>query len=301
MGMDRLEAMRVFCAVVETGGFSTAADRLKQSSSAISRWVAQLESHLQVRLLNRTTRRISLTESGQAYYERAAQLLHELDEVEASVSAEAVTPRGTLKITTATGFGMQHLAPAIAACQQHYPELRFHVSLNSRKVDLVEEGFDLALRIGSPASENVVARPIGRTRMLYVAAPSYLAKAPPIHTPEDLLQHPCITYEHDSDADIWNFYDATQQKYPIRVSGGLHTDNGEFIVEMAAQGMGIGCGPCFNVKPYLQSGRLVRVLPDYQTDILPIYAVYPSRKHLSAKVRSFVSFFENWLKQAALE
>lgn len=299
--MDRLEAMRVFCAVVEAGNFATAAQKLEQSSSAVSRWVAQLETHLQVRLLNRTTRRLSLTESGQAYYERCAQWLHELENIEATVSDQAVNPKGILKITTSIGFGMHHLAPALAACQRQYPELHFNVSLNSRKVDLVEEGFDLALRIGTPGSQNIVARPIGKTHLLYVASPDYLASAPPIRTPDDLSSHPCITYEHDSDDDTWNFYRPDGSKHAMRVRGALHTDSGEFMIEMAAQGIGIGCGPCFSVRPYLDSGRLVRVLPAYKTDELPIYAAYPSRKHLSAKVRTFVNFFEGWLKQAALE
>ena len=294
--MDRLEAMRVFCKVVEVGNFAAAADKLGQSTSAVSRWVAQLESHLQVRLLNRTTRRISLTESGQAYYERATQLLHELDEVESAVSEQAVVPRGTLKITTSTGFAVHHLAPVIAACREQYPQLQFNESINSRKVDLVEEGFDLALRIGDPGSQNVVARPIGKTKLLYVASPAYLAKAPPIKTPSDLLNHPCITYEHDSDEGVWNFYDAQGAKHAVRVQGGIHTDNGEFMVEAAASGTGIGTGPCFIVRHYLESGRLVRILPEYEGDEMTIYAVYPNRKHLSAKVRTFVRFIQQWLE-----
>ncbi|RCS58080.1 LysR family transcriptional regulator [Parvibium lacunae] len=294
--MDRLEAMRVFCRVVELGSFAAAADKLGQSTSAVSRWVAQLESHLQVRLLNRTTRRISLTESGQAYYERAAHLLTELDEVESAVSEQAVVPRGTLKITTSTGFAVHHLAPALAACRQVHPQLQFNVSISSRKVDLVEEGFDLALRIGDPGSQHVVARPIGKTKLLYVASPDYLKRHPPIQTPSDLAAHNCITYEHDSDGGIWNFYDEQGNKHAVQVRGEVHTDNGEFMVEAAAHGAGIGTGPCFIVRSYLEAGRLVRVLPAYSADEMTIYAVYPNRKHLSAKVRTFVSFIQQWLE-----
>ena len=298
--MDKLEAMRVFCKVVEHGSFAAAADRLGQSTSAVSRWVAQLEGHLQARLLNRTTRRISLTESGRAYFERATQLLLELDEVEASVSEQAVQAKGTLKITTSAGLAMSHLAPALAACRREHPALQFSIFVSGRMVDLVEDGFDLALRVGASGSHNNVARRIGQTTILYVASPDYLASAPPIRTPQDLRQHPCVTYEHDSDQHVWRFVDAAGTVHPIRIGGGPHTDNGDLVVEMAAQGLGIATGPCFIVRPYLESGRVVRVLPDYQTDVLNIYAVYPTREHLSAKVRLFVNFFEEWLAREGL-
>ena len=299
--MDKLEAMRVFCKVVEHGSFAAAADRLDQSTSAVSRWVAQLEGHLQARLLNRTTRRISLTESGRAYFERATQLLLELDEVESAVSEQAVQAKGTLKITTSAGLAMRHLAPAMAACRAIHPELQFSVFVSGRTVDLVEEGFDLALRVGaSSGPSNNVARRIGRTTLLYVASPDYLASAPPLNAPDDLHQHPCITYEHDSDQHVWQFYQADGSKQAVRIGGGPHTDNGDLAVELAAQGLGIGTGPCFIVRRYLENGRVQRVLPHYKTDVLNIYAVYPTRKHLSAKVRLFVNFFEEWLADNGL-
>lgn len=295
--MDKFEAMRVFCKVVEHGSFAAAADKLGQSTSAVSRWVAQLEQHLQVRLLHRTTRRIGLTESGRAYFERAAQLLQELDEVEAAVGEQAEQAKGTLKITTSVGLAMSHLAPAMAAFRRQHPELQFNVSLTGRVVDLVEEGFDLALRVGSSGNPNNVARHIGETTILYVASPGYLAGAPPLQTPADLRSHPCITYEHDSDQHVWRFIDPQGETHAIRIGGGPHTDSGDLALEMAAQGLGIGTGPCFIARPYLQSGRVVRVLSHYRTEVLNIYAVYPTRKHLSAKVRIFVNFFEQWLQQ----
>lgn len=298
--MDKLEAMRVFCKVVEHGSFAAAAAKLDQSTSAVSRWVAQLEGHLQARLLNRTTRRISLTESGRAYFERATQLLQELDEVEAAVSEQAVQAKGTLKITTSAGLAMSHLAPAMAEFRKQHPELQFSVSVSGRVVDLVEEGFDLALRIGASGPPNNVARSIGHTTMLYVASPDYLAGAPPLRTPEDLRNHPCVTYEHDSDQHTWRFFAADGTRHEIRIGGGPHADNGDLVVEMAAHGLGIATGPCFIVRPYLLSGRLQRVLPDYTTDVLNIHAVYPTRKHLSAKVRLFVNFFEEWLAREGL-
>jgi DNA-binding transcriptional LysR family regulator len=295
--MDRLEAMRVFCTVVEAGSFASAANKLEQSTSAISRWVAQLESHLQVRLLNRTTRSISLTESGQAYYDRCTQWLHELESIESTVSQQALNPQGTLKITTSFGFGLSHLAPALAACRERYPDLQFNVSLSGRIVDLVEEGFDLALRIGTTGSQHVVARPIGKTRLVYIASPKYLAQAAPLEHPADLCQHVCMTYEHDVDQRVWTFIDKEGQSHNIRIAGSLHSDNGDFLAEIAAQGMGITCTPCFVAKPHLDAGRVVKILPDYTTEYSTIYAVYPHRKHLSAKVRAFISFFEDWLQR----
>ncbi|MDO9178502.1 MAG: LysR family transcriptional regulator [Agitococcus sp.] len=295
--MDRLEAMRVFCTVVDTGSFASAANKLEQSTSAISRWVAQLETHLQVRLLNRTTRRISLTESGHAYYERCSQWLHDLEAIESAVSEQAVMAQGTLKITTSFGFGLSYLAPAIASCQHIYPQLQFNVSLSGGMIDLVEEGFDLALRIGTTGSQNVVAKAIGNTSLIYVASPEYLASAPPLTTPEDLYQHRCLTYEHSVDNGVWSFFDQQQQQHNIRVTSDYHSDNSNFLTELAAKGLGISCAPCFVVTPYLNAGKVVKILPNYHTKASTIYAVYPHRRHLSAKVRLFITFFENWLHE----
>ena len=299
--MDRVEAMRVFCTVVEAGSFASAADKLIQSTSAVSRWVAQLESHLQVRLLNRTTRRISLTESGQAYYERAVQWLHELENLESDVSTQAAMAQGLLKITTSLGFALSYLVPALDACQKVYPALKFQVSLSGNMVDLVEEGFDLALRVGSTGSQNVVAKQIGQTQLLYAAAPDYLKNYPPLNHPDDLLAHNCLIYQHHlSHNRLWTFLDKNQQQYDVTVQGAISSDNSNFLAEAAAQGLGICCAPCFVLAPYLSNGQLVRILPDYHTPASHIYAVYPHRKHLSAKVRLFIRFFEEWLAQQGL-
>src|SRR2546421_12936130 len=180
--MDRLAAIQVFAQVVESGSFAKAADRLGLSTSAASRHVAELEGHLQTRLLNRTTRRVSLTESGRAFYERAVQLLADLGEAEQEASRAAVVPRGTIKLTSSVNFGVRHVAPAIAAFLERHGEVRFDVSLSDRVVDLVEEGFDLAIRIGAPGSDNVVARKLGETRLVPCASPQYLRThgAPPL-------------------------------------------------------------------------------------------------------------------------
>jgi len=288
--VDRLGAIQVFAQVVETGSFAKAADRLGLSTSAASRYVAELESHLQTRLLNRTTRRVSLTESGRAFYERAVQLLADLAEAEEEASSAAVVPRGTIRLTTSVNFGVRHVAPAIADFLAEHREVRFDVSLSDRVVDLVEEGFDLAIRVGPPGPENLVARKLGETRLVPCASPDYLAKHGAPKAPEDLARHDCFTYEYVSPRHVWRFRDRSGAERAVRVSGSLHSNNGDLLSEVAARGAGIVFEPAFIVGPDVRAGRLVPLLQDFEPLPLPIYAVYPSRKHLSAKVRRFVEF-----------
>lgn len=288
--MDRLAAIQVFAQVVESGSFAKAADRLGLSTSAASRQVAELETHLQTRLLNRTTRRVSLTESGQQFYERAVQLMTDLAEAEQEASSAAVVPRGTIRLTTSVNFGVRHVAPAIAEFLERYPDVRFDVSLSDRVVDLVEEGLDLAIRIGPPGADNLVARKLGETRMVPCASPDYLAKHKAPKTPEDLAQHNCFTYEYVSPRQVWRFRDRSGAERAVRVAGRLHSNNGDLLAEVAARGAGIVFEPAFIVGPEVRAGRLVPLLQDFEPLPVPIYALYPSRKHLSAKVRRFVEF-----------
>jgi DNA-binding transcriptional LysR family regulator len=296
--MDRLGAIQVFAQVVESGSFAKAAERLSLSTSAASRHVAELESHLQTRLLNRTTRRVSLTESGRAFYERSVQLLADLAEAEQEASSAAVVPRGTIRLTTSVNFGVRHVAPAIAEFLARHPEVRFDVSLADRVVDLVEEGFDLAIRIGPPGAENLVARKLGETRLVPCASPQYLAKHGAPKTPEELARHNCFTYEYVSTRHVWRFRDSAGTEHAVRVAGSLHSNNGDLLAEAAAQGAGIVFEPAFIVGPEVRAGRLVPLLQDYVTPPVPIYALYPSRKHLSAKVRRFVDFLAERFSQA---
>jgi DNA-binding transcriptional LysR family regulator len=296
--MDRLGAIQVFAQVVESGSFAKAADRLSLSTSAASRHVAELESHLQTRLLNRTTRRVSLTESGRAFYERSVQLLADLAEAEQEASSAAVVPRGTIRLTTSVNFGVRHVAPAIAEFLARHPEVRFDVSLADRVVDLVEEGFDLAIRIGPPGADNLVARKLGETRLVPCASPQYLAQHGAPNTPEELARHNCFTYEYVSTRHVWRFRDRAGTEHAVRVAGSLHSNNGDLLAQAAAQGAGIVFEPAFIVGPEVRAGRLVPLLQDYVTPPVPIYALYPSRKHLSAKVRRFVDFLAERFSQA---
>ena len=290
MALDRLLAMNVFVKVVEQGSFVKAAARLNVSTSAVSRHVAELEAHLTTRLLNRTTRRISLTESGQAYFERALHLLADLEEAEAVVSSSTVTPRGTIRLTCSTSFGVPHLAPAIGAFQARYPEVRFDISASNHFVDLVEDGLDLAIRIGDLGNPNLIARKIGTMRLVACASADYLKRSGTPKHPNDLVTHNCFTYEYAPVKNQWRFQDRKKNEIKVRIDGSVHANNGEMLAAIAVAGAGIALEPDFIVKPLLESGALIEILPNFRPAPYNIYAVYPSRRHLSAKVRTFVDF-----------
>jgi DNA-binding transcriptional LysR family regulator len=288
--MDRFHAIAAFAKVVEMGSFARAAERLGVSVSSVSRQVTELEAHLDARLLNRTTRRLSLTESGRVFHERCVQLLADLEEAEQSANAGTLTPRGTLRLTAAITFGARHLAPAIAAFVERHPTVRFNVELSDRAVDLVEEGFDAAVRIGAIGSQNLVGRKVGATRLVCCAAPRYIERHGEPRTPEDLARHVCLTYEYAPVRDVWPFRDRQGKERNVRVDGPIHANNGRFLEALAVEGVGIAFEPDFIVGPDIRAGRLVRVLRDYEPPPSPIYVVYPSRRHLSAKVRVFTDF-----------
>jgi DNA-binding transcriptional LysR family regulator len=218
------------------------------------------------------------------------QLLQDLEEAEQEAARTAVAPRGTIRLTTSVNFGTRHVAPAIAAFLARHAEVKFDVQLSDRIVDLVEEGFDLAIRIGATGSENLVARRLGETRLVPCASPGYLKTRGVPRTPADLERHNCFTYEYVSPRNQWSFRDAQGREHPVRVGGNLHANNGDLLAEAAAQGAGIVFEPGFVVGEYIRAGRLVPLLPEFETPSSPIYAVYPSRKHLAAKVRVFVDF-----------
>lgn len=286
--MDRLAGIEAFVRVVEAGSFVRAAERLGLSNSALSQRVAELEAHLGARLLNRTTRRLSLTESGQAFYERSVALMADLEEAEALASSSAASPRGTLKITCAHAIGVQRLAPAIARFHQRHPEMKFDVVVADRIVDLVDEGFDLAVRIGMIGSEHLVARKLGRMRLLLCASPAYLRRHGTPRRPDDLARHDLLTYAYSRNPRLWELSAPDGSKVEIRAAGSLHANSGEVLVAAAIAGQGIAFETDFHLAEALAAGTLVQVLPEYDGGGGDIWAVYPSRRQLSAKVRLFV-------------
>ncbi len=295
--MDRLEAMKVFCTVVEAGGFAAAAERLGISTSAASRHVAQLEAHLNVRLLNRTTRRVSPTDEGYAYFERCTQLLADLDEADSMVAGGAHLPRGRLRLTAPGALAILRLAPAFAAFGEAHPEISLDIVLSESVVDFIEEGIDLAIRVGRVGSSNLVARRIGDAQLIAAASPAYLARNGVPATPDDLSAHACLTYAHAASGNAWHFQDPAGERIEVRVSGRVHGNNGVLLAEMAAAGCGITRAPDFILDPLLDDGRLVPILGDWAPPPLPIHAVYPTRRHLSAKVRAMSTFLADWFRQ----
>lgn len=295
--MDKFEAMRVFCSVIEAGSFVAAAERSGLSTTAVSRLVAQLEMQLNVRLINRTTRRMNPTNEGFAYFERCTQLLADLEEAEASVSGEARHPRGRLRLTAPIALATLRLAPAFAAFCRTYPEITLDVVLSDGVADFVEEGLDLAIRVGRVGSENLVARHIGETALLIAASHDYLTRAGNPGHPEDLLRHACFTYTYSATGNQWQFEDEAGQSVSVRIGGPVNANNGMLLAEMAAAGSGIVLAPCFILQPLIAAGRLVQVLPEWKQRRLPIHVVYPTRRHLSAKVQAMTGFLSNWFAE----
>jgi len=275
---------------VEAGSFVRAAERLDVSVSSLSRHVAELEAHLGARLLNRTTRRLSLTENGQGFFERAVQLLADLEEAEGAVSATTVEPRGTLRLTCGVTFGARHLAGAIADFQALHPQVRFDIELSDRIVDLVDEGLDLAIRVGGVRSQAAIARRIGATTLVCCAAPAYLARNGTPRVPQDLAGHACLTYAYSPERRVWHFTDEAGHAHAVPIAGPIHANNAEILAAFGERGVGVLLEPDFVVAPQVRAGTLVPILPGYVAATIPVHAVYPSRRHLSAKVRAFIDF-----------
>jgi DNA-binding transcriptional LysR family regulator len=255
----------------------------------VSKYVGVLEDHLGTRLLNRTTRRLSLTESGQVYYERCLQIIADVAEAEQAAGQLTAVPRGTLKIAMPVSYGTIKIGPLITEYVRQYPEVRLDLALADRKVDLIEEGYDLAIRIGSLPESGLIARKLAVDRTAICAAPAYLKQHGAPQKPEDLRRHACLNYTYASSGDEW-YLKNDSEAIVVPTSGPIRANNGDMLRLAALSGGGIIWQPRFIVEDDLRSGRLVEVLTNYSTAELGIYAIYPSRKHLSAKVRTFVDF-----------
>ena len=289
MAIDIVASMRVFAAVVDAGSFAGAADRLDLSRGMATRYVAQLEGHLGVRLLNRTTRKLSLTEAGSDYYQRATQVLTMIEEAETSVAQEASVPRGTLRVTCSQAFGVRHLGWAVTEYLQQYPRVQVDVALNDRVVDLVEEGFDLGIRVATRVDPGLVARKLTRARIVACASPGYLKQHGAPKSPEELAGHNCLCYPYWSLQNEWQFRRKGAVR-KVRVAGNLRGNNGDILSTAAIEGLGVILHPTFLVYEALRERKLVRILPDWEHDDLTVFAVYPNRKFLPPKVRSFIDF-----------
>ena len=285
--MDRLTSLTVFGRVVECGGFSAAARRLNMSVTMVSNHVQALEDRLGARLLNRTTRKVSLTEIGKVYYERSRQILAELDEADRLVGALHATPRGTLRLYTSTHI-VRFLAPVVDEFLTRYPAVAIDLTIGERAVDLIEDGFDLAIRLLPPPDSSVIVRQLTHWRHILCCAPSYLESHPAPARLADIAHHNCLRYVLYPHGDEWRFDGSDGQPESVRVSGNVVTNSAETLRILALAGSGLFLAPSFIIADDLTAGRLVQVLPEYRPVEFAINAIYPHRHHLSAKVRSFI-------------
>jgi DNA-binding transcriptional LysR family regulator len=288
--MDRFEAFSTFAAVVEAGSFSAAAERLHVAKSVVSRRVAELEAQLGVQLLHRTTRRLALTDAGHELHRRAVAILAELAEAESAVSEGQRSLTGRIRLAAPLSFGLLHLNPALTAFAEHHPGVVLDMDLNDREVNLVEEGFDLAVRIGHLEDSSLVARPLAPIRALLCASPGYLARHGIPAAPGDLVRHQGLVYANIPEAQQWRFTDAHGRSVSVRVPVRLRANNGDMLLEAAAAGLGIVATPTFIAYRAVLEGRLVPLLQGYRLPAVHAYAVYPSRRFVTQRVRALIGF-----------
>jgi DNA-binding transcriptional LysR family regulator len=288
--MDRLRAFEVFVTVVSRGSFTRAADALNTSPANVTRYVNELEAHLGTRLLNRTSRTLSLTEGGETFYARCKSILDDVAETEGLVSSASVEPRGRLRINAPVSFGILHLAPLWPAFMRKYPDVELDVALIDRVVDIVDEGYDLAIRISRAGSTSHAARKLATSRNILCASPDYLARCGSPATPADLVEHRCIGYSYAATGDEWQLADSEGKSHAVKVNCHMHSNNGDTARAAALAGQGVIWQPTFLVGNDLRAGKLVQILPAYRLPDIDVLALYPSRRHLSAKIRAMVDF-----------
>ncbi|RZM79622.1 LysR family transcriptional regulator [Leptolyngbya iicbica] len=288
--MDKFDSMRAFAQVVESGGFAAAARQMGLSRSAVNKLVMNLEEALKVQLLQRTTRKVTPTATGLAFYERCIAILADVAEAELAVSNLQTKPQGQLRINAPMTFGTRHLAPLLAQFLRQYPDLHVELSLSDRFIDPIEEGFDVTLRIARPTSmANLIVQTLAPAPVILCAAPDYLRDRQPPQIPSDLADHPCLAYGHLATDNQWTLV-GPDGEHKITISGPLCANNGEVLQAAAVQGLGIALLPRFIVQADLAAGRLQQVMPAYEAPKISICVLYPVNRHLSTKVQLLVDF-----------
>lgn len=299
--MDKLESMRAFTEVVNHSGFAAAGRHLGQSRSIVNKLVAQLEKELGVQLLQRTTRRVSPTDTGRAYYERCVDILAEVEAAELSVTQLQAEPKGTLRINAPMSFGTLHFAEAIAAFMQRYPDIQIQMTLSDRFIDLIEEGFDVTLRIAEARAEDaLIEHDIAPINRVLCAAPSYLETYGMPAQPDDLRQHTCLKYGHLATGNKWQLT-GPDRVYNISIKCRYYSNNGEVLRAGAIAGIGIALLPTFIIGEALESGALAVVLPNYHPPQLTARLCYAANRHLSTKIQLLATFLQAWFKQPSWE
>jgi|CXWL01.1.fsa_nt_gi DNA-binding transcriptional LysR family regulator len=288
--MDRLENMNAFVHVVEAGSISAAADRMNVAKSVVSRRLKELEEHLGVELFHRTTRQMNLTDTGRAFYQQCVRILEDVLEAEHAMSQFHGALKGSLKVAMPLSFGLMHLGPAIHEFLQLHPDIEFNLDLNDRQVDLLAEGFDLAIRIANLSDSSLIARRLSPIQAVMCASPTYLERMGMPQTPQQLIHHRCLVYNLISNFDHWDLYDDDGQLTSIKIVPYLKASNGEFLRDAAVAGLGIVLMPTFIVYQEIERSALIPLLTEFHASQLTAYAIYPQTRHLSQRVRALVDF-----------
>lgn len=292
---EPLSELSAFVAVVDARSFTAAAQRLGTTKSLVSKQVTRLEDRLGVRLLHRTTRRLSLTEAGERLHERAARALNELAEAQQEITGFQDVPQGMLRVSAPMSFGLLHVAPALPEFMQRFPKVIVDLQLDDRTVDVVHEGFDAVIRIGRLADSSLVARRIAPVRMITAASPAYLQQHGTPQHPLDLRVHACLGYTGVAQRNVWEFTDPAGTDIRVDINAVLYANNGQALRDAALAGCGIIMSPDFTVGPDVAAGRLIELFGDYRSFEPDIYVVVPERKHMPPKVRAFVEYFSERL------
>ena len=288
--MDRFEDLQTFNAVVETGSFTAAARRLEADKSAVSRRISALEKRLGVQLIRRTTRTLNLTDTGRSFYERSARIIADLEEAESAVVQEHGELRGRLRVALPLSFGIRHMGAPIDAFKKQHAGVCFDLDLSDRRLDLVQDDIDVAIRIGSLRDSTLIARRLFKSRIVVIASRAYIeANGEPL-TPEDLADHDCLTYSNLADPDRWTWLDDNGHRRSVRVPIAMSANNGDLLAQACADGVGIAMQPAFIAHEYVKSGDLVPILTATNWPQATAWAVYPPTRHLSYRVREFIDF-----------
>lgn len=295
--MNRLEAMTVFVRVAELGSFAAAATQMGLARSVVTRQIAALEEHLGVKLMVRSTRRLMLTAEGAAYLDKCRSILEMVEVAEAGVMEDRLTPRGRLRLSLPLSYSLKRLVPELIAFSNHYPDIAMAMDFTDRKVNLIEEGFDLSIRITPTLEAGDIARKLGTARLITIASPAYLARAGRPRHPKDLAKHACLGYSPAGASPRPWSYRIKGEVQPFHLPFHMHANNGEALTEAAAAGLGITMQPDFIVKDYLESGRVEEILKTFAPPELGIYAVLPTNRYLPHRVRLLLEWLAERLKR----
>lgn len=295
--MDKLNAMAVFVRVVERGSFSAVARELQTSQPTISKVLRALETELGGKLISRSTRQLSLTDEGQRYYSECRQILAAVDAAEHSFQSGRETVAGNLRIGSSVSFGRMQIATRLPGFLKKYPQVHIDLQLSDQNQDLVSEGLDVSFRIGELNDSGMIARHIGTTHRVTVAAPDYLKQHKTLQTPQDLSEHNCLQFNLLNSQNLW-VYEKDAQRHEVRIKGNAQSNNSEAIREMVLGGLGIALSPVWLFSEDLKAGRVTAILKDYSAQPLPIHAVSPANRRQSARVKAFVDYMSQALETA---